>query len=68
MKRADFLPYALRMFSPNGTDYTVYQFSKISLNNPFMSSIKLPKVNSDWKLVRAQQHTAQQGPVLPPQR
>ncbi|MEX2188468.1 MAG: hypothetical protein WD875_16790 [Pirellulales bacterium] len=68
MKRSDFLPYALRMYSPNGTDYTVYEFQKIRLNYVFSSDIKPPKVPSDWKIVRAQPQTAQQGPAAPPQR
>ncbi len=68
MKRADFLPYALRMYSPNGTDYTVYEFRKIKINNVFMGDIKRPKVPSDYQVVRAQQQTAQQGPAAPPRQ
>lgn len=64
MKRADFLPYALRMYSPNGTDYTVFEFRKIKLNNVFMSDIKVPKVPSDYQIIRAQPpvQAAQKGP------
>jgi TIGR03009 family protein len=54
MKRADFLPYALRLYATNGADYTVFEFSKIKLNNVFMSDIKQPKVPSDWQIVKAQ--------------
>jgi TIGR03009 family protein len=58
MKRADFLPYALRMYSNNGADYTVFEFSKIKINNVFTGDIKPPKVPSDWKLIRQTAQTA----------
>ncbi|RIK73847.1 MAG: hypothetical protein DCC68_24220 [Planctomycetota bacterium] len=66
MKRADFLPYALRLYATNGADYTVFEFRKIKLNNVFMRDIAQPKIPSGYQLVRAEQQTAQQPPAGPP--
>jgi TIGR03009 family protein len=60
MKRADFLPYALRMYANNGSDYTVFEFRKIKLNNVFTPKIKVDAPR-DYQLVRPQEQTAQQG-------
>jgi TIGR03009 family protein len=67
MKRADFLPYALRMFSNNGADYTVFEFRKIKLNNVFTPKIKVD-VPADYQLVRPQEQTAAQNPAAGAQR
>jgi TIGR03009 family protein len=56
MKRAKFQPYALRLYSPNGKDYTVFEFTGITLNNVFFSqkSLSQPSVPRGWQLVRSQ--------------
>jgi TIGR03009 family protein len=56
MKRAKFQPYALRLYSPNGKDYTVFEFTDITLNNVFFSqkSLSQPSVPRGWQMVRNQ--------------
>jgi TIGR03009 family protein len=56
MKRAKFQPYALRLYSPNGKDYTVFEFTGITLNNVFFSqkSLSQPSVPRGWQMVKNQ--------------
>jgi TIGR03009 family protein len=63
MKRAKFQPYALRLYSPNGKDYTVFEFTNITLNNPFFppKGLSQPDVPRGWQLVRQQMPPAGPG-------
>jgi TIGR03009 family protein len=51
MKRKDFLPYALRMFAPNGKDYNVYEFTGLKINNILTGGVSAPGVPRGWQLV-----------------
>lgn len=79
MERSRFLPYALRMYNPNGQDYEVYEFKGVVLNNPFFpaKSLAQPPVPRDWRLMRedpsggaasAAQTNTRQSIISPPER
>ena len=54
MKRKNFLPYALRLYSPNGKDYSVFEFKNVKINNFFFrkGSLGQPKIPKGYKLIR----------------
>ena len=68
----DFLPYALKIYLPNGKNRTVYAFQNIVLNNPLRilsNPFQASKPSWDWKLtVEDASPPAQASRAAPPGR
>jgi TIGR03009 family protein len=67
MKRTDFLPYALRLYSPGRKEYKVYEFKNVRINNPFFPQNKLaePSVPRGWQLIRDKDNAPPQTAARP---
>jgi TIGR03009 family protein len=55
MKRSNFLPFALQLDAPNGSDYAVFEFTDVRINNIFGGrSVGPPTVPRGYQLVERQ--------------